>query len=295
MIWIPITVFAAFAQNLRFMLQKYLKATRLSTAGASFARFLYSAPILALGASAYTGGNWPGVAPGFWGYAMVGGLAQIGGTVCVVALFAQRNFAVGITFKKTEVMLTILTGLLVLGEGISVAGLAAMCIGFVGVLILSDPPQGGAGWGRVVNKAAGFGLASGAFFAVSAVGYRGATLAVNSDDFFMRALVTLAFVTAFQTAVMAVWLALRERGEIARVIASRRVSGLVGITSLLGSLGWFSALTLQTAAYVKALGQVELVFTFLASHFVFKEVSSRREVVGILLIVISIFAIILAL
>ena len=86
-----------------------------------------------------------------------------------------------------------------------------------------------------------------------------------------------------------------ERGEIGRVLASWRVSSLVGVTSMLGSLGWFTAFTLQNAAYVKAVGQIELVFTFLASYFVFKERSSVREIAGILLLVVSILVLILSL
>ena len=210
-------------------------------------------------------------------------------TACVVALFAERNFAVGIVFKKTEVVQTALIGLVVLGEGLSLWGVVAIAIGFAGVVMLSDPPKGGA---RLLNRAAGLGLASGALFGVSATGYRGAALQIDSADVFLRAGVTLACVTAFQTVLMIIWLAAREKGEIKRVIASWRVSSIVGVTSMLGSFGWFTAFALQNAAYVKALGQIELVFTFVGSYFIFKERSSRREIIGIVLVVLSILALI---
>ncbi len=300
-LWIPITIAAAFMQNLRFMLQKHLKATRLSTAGATFARFIFAAPLAALILGAMfllrTGGLAVPEA-GFYAFAMIGGLAQILATLCVVALFAERNFTVGITFKKTETVQTAIIGLVVLGEAVSAWGLVAIGIGLVGVVLLSDPPQGdtGAGWrGRLFNRASGFGLASGALFGVSAIGYRGASLSLESGDFLLRAAATLAFVTFFQTLVMALYLVRREPGQISAVLSSWRVSGLVGLTGVLGSLGWFSAFTLQNAAYVKALGQVELVFTFLASYFIFRERSSGREIVGILLVVASILVLVMAL
>lgn len=299
-LWVAISIFAAFMQNLRFMLQKHLKSTQLSTGGATFSRFLFSAPLVALLVAIYlsaTGQSLPAMSGAFFSYAIWGGVSQIVATACVVALFAQRNFTVGIALKKTEVILTALVGLIVLGEAISLWGLIAIAIGFVGVILLSDPPdrtEETSLSARLFNPASGFGLASGLFFGFSAIGYRGASLELGIGDPFARAMVTLSFVTAFQVLVMLIWLRLREPGEIARVVASWRVSALVGVTSMLGSLGWFTAFTLQNAAYVKAVGQIELVFTFLASYFVFKEKSSWREVVGILLLVASILVLVIA-
>ncbi|GFE63438.1 DMT family transporter [Litoreibacter roseus] len=291
-LWIAVTIFAAFMQNLRFMLQKHLKATQLSTAGATFSRFLFSSPLVAVGLFVYlhfASLDVPPLLDDFWPFALTGGLAQIIATACVVALFAERNFAVGIVFKKTEVILTALIGLVVLGEGLSSFAVVAIVIGFFGVLLLSDPPKGGA---RFFNRATGYGLAAGFLFGVSAIGYRGAALAVMSDNVFLRAGLTLAIVTAFQTIVMLAWLVWREPGQISKVVTSWRVSGFVGVTSMLGSFGWFTAFALQNAAYVKALGQVELIFTFLGSYFIFKERSTPREIAGIALIVVSILVLV---
>ncbi len=300
-LWVIVSVFAAFMQNLRFMLQKHLKSTKLSTGGATFSRFLFSAPLVAVMAATYlwaTGAELPAFSSRFFGFAMVGGVTQIIATACVVALFAQRNFTVGIALKKSEVILTALVGLAVLGEAVSLAGVIAIVIGFVGVILLSDPPDRTEATSirdRLFNAASGYGLASGLFFGFSAIGYRGASLEIASEDPLLRAMVTLSFVTAWQVLVMLVWLRSFDAGEITRVIATWRVSILVGITSMLGSLGWFTAFTLQNAAYVKAVGQIELVFTFLASYFVFKEKSSAREVIGILLLVISILVLVISL
>jgi drug/metabolite transporter (DMT)-like permease len=171
--------------------------------------------------------------------------------------------------------------------------LFAVVIGLVGVILLSDPPEGGAGWRRFFNRAAGIGLASGALFGVSAIGYRGASLALGDGHFLLRAVFTLMCVTLFQTVIMAVWLQLREGGEIGKVVRHWRLTGLVGLTGMIGSLGWFTAFTLQNAAYVKALGQVELIFSFCASYFIFKETTTRREVSGIALVVLSIVVLVL--
>lgn len=298
-LWIYITIGAAFAQNLRFMLQKHLKATRLSTGGATFARFVYSAPLVAVLVVIYaqaTGQGLPVPGVRFWVFAMSGGLAQILATMCVVALFAERNFAVGITFKKTEVLQTALVGLVVLGEGVSFGGLVAILVGFVAVVLLSDPDGGQGPWlRRISNRAAGLGLMSGVLFAISATGYRGASLSLGLEDFFLRAAFTLAIVTAMQSLAMALWLRWREPGEIGKVLAHWRVAGLVGLTSMIGSLGWFTAFTLQNAAYVKALGQIELLFSFLATVFVFREKTTPRELLAMALLTASILLLILSL
>lgn len=295
--WIPITIAAAAAQTVRFMAQKHLKTTALSTGGATFARFLYSAPLVAVLIALYansSGQAWPSLGGRFWAYAMAGGLAQILATMCVVALFAHRNFAVGITFKKTEVMLTALVGFLVLGDAVSALGGAAIALGFVGVLWLSDTPGAAGAWRqRIMNRAAGLGLLSGVFFAISAVGYRGAVLALEGGDTILRAGLTLAVVTAAQAIALGLWLAIREAGQITAVLRAWRVAGLVGLFSMLGSFGWFTAFSLQNAAYVFALGQVELIFSIFASVLFFGERIARREFVGMAVLTGSIVLLVL--
>jgi drug/metabolite transporter (DMT)-like permease len=70
-----------------------------------------------------------------------------------------------------------------------------------------------------------------------------------------------------------------------------RVASLVGLAGMIASAGWFSAMTLQNAAYVKAVGQIELVFAFAASALVFREKTTRAEFLGVALIVIGIFVV----
>ncbi|MDX1820575.1 MAG: EamA family transporter [Paracoccaceae bacterium] len=295
--WVIATVLAAGFQTARFMLQKQLSMGALSTAGATFARFIYSSPLVLLLVAVYLalrGVPMPALSGLFWVYALLGGLGQILATICVVALFRERNFAVGITFKNTEVVLTAFAGLLVLGEGVTPAGLAAILLGLVGVLVLSGTPGlTGNLWRRIASRAAGLGLLAGALFAVSSVAYRGASLELASDDPFLRAMVTLAAVTASQTIAMTLWLRWREPGQIGAVVRVWRLAVWIGLTSMAGSLCWFTAFTLQNVAYVKAVGQVELIFSLAASILFFNERFTRREAVGIALISASVLSLVL--
>ncbi|AXI51685.1 MULTISPECIES: DMT family transporter [unclassified Sulfitobacter] len=296
-LWILVTLAAAVFQTGRFMLQKYLATATLSAAGATFSRFLYSAPFILLGLVAYlalSATPLPALGPGFWAHGLVGGTAQILATVCVVLLFKQRNFAVGITFKKTEVILTVLVGWIILGEGVSATGFAAIALGVVGLLLLSGGAEAkGFHLRDLRNRAAGLGIASGALFAVSAVSYRGASLAVQTDLPVLRAGVTLAAVVTMQSLIMAVYLRLREPGQIRDVWRARRVAVWIGLTSMGGSLCWFIAFTLQNAAYVKALGQVELILSVAASTMFFREKISPREAAGMAVLIASILMLVM--
>ncbi len=76
-----------------------------------------------------------------------------------------------------------------------------------------------------------------------------------------------------------------SRPTITKSAIGWRQAGLVGLFSFLGSLGWFSAFALVNAAYVNALGQIEIVFTTLTSVFVLGERIAVREAFGIALII----------
>lgn len=298
-LWIVFAIAAALFQTIRFMLQKVLSTGTLSTAGATIARFAYAMPAalaLTSGYLFYTGQTVPALGGVFWPYALAGAIGQIMATLCVVALFRQRNFAVGITFKKTEVIQTALAGWVVLSEPLSGYGWVAILIGLVGVLILSDTPNtNGSFRERFLTRAVALGLLSGAFFAMAAIGYRGATLQVASDDPIIRAGVSLVLVTLSQTLMMGLWMRFKQPGELTRVWQARRTAVWVGITSMAGSFGWFVAFTLQTAAYVQAVGQIELIFSIMASTLFFKEKITAKEIGGIAVLTLSILMLILIL
>jgi len=288
-LWIPITIAAAFLQNLRMMLQKHLKG-QLSTFGATYARFVWAAPLaLALVAFLQSGRGvpLPEMPIGFFVFGAVGAISQILATALLVSLFSMRNFAVGVTFSKTETVQAAVFGIVILGEAIAGWGLVAIGISLLGVVLMSVNPIDLTLKG-LFSRSMLIGLGSGALFGVAAVSVRAASLSLGSGDFLIRAAVTLAFVTALQTLVMSLYLAAREPGEIMRVLKAWKITIWVGITGMLGSLGWFAAMTLQNAAYVRALGQIELLFTFAASYLFFKERSSGREVLGIILVMLGI-------
>ncbi|MGU3399529.1 DMT family transporter [Brucellaceae bacterium D45D] len=293
-LWIPITIAAAFMQNLRSALQKHLQSS-LGTRGASFVRFGYGFPLAILYVlvlNRFVGLPFPSLNMTFAFWAVIGGFAQIFATILLVYLFSLRNFAVGTAYSKTEPVQAAIFGFVLLGERVTFGAVIAIIVGVLGVMLISIA-RTTLSWRNIFASLTGrtalIGVTSGAVFGVSAVAYRSASLSLDGSGPIMNAAVTLACVTTFQTLFMLVWMAWKDVGEIVQVIKSWRTSALVGISGVLGSACWFTAMSLQQVAYVRALGQIELVFTFMASWFLFHERVNRTEVAGCLLIVCGIF------
>lgn len=298
-LWIPVTIAAAFLQNLRSVLQKAIKG-RLSTAGAAYSRFIYAMPLALIYVWALaTFGDYPVPEPNavFLLYCLLGGLSQILFTVTLLWMFSFRSFAVGTTFSKLEVVLIAILGAALLGDTVGPLAAVAIAIGAVGTVLLSLTETRltvGGLWRGMGEKATLVGLLSAMLLGASVVFYRGAALALAGPDFIMAAAYALAISLCMQTAMMGAWFLVFDRAELLRVLKEWRRAAPVGLVGMLCSVCWFTAFTLQNAAYVRALGQVELVFTFIAGVFFFREKTSRIEVVGIVLIVSAILLIVLA-
>ena len=297
-IWIPITFLAAFMQAARTAGQKYL-TKEFSAVGASYVRFLWGLPF----ALAYlwflqqnSGYALPEADWQFFIFAALAGLSQITATVLLVFLFSLRNFAVGSTYARTETLLTAIVGALFFHEALAGAGWIAIAIGALGVVLINLARTGIGGDNllrRLFQPAAGVGLASGLGFAGASLFLRQASLSLGLDDWLYAAAVTLAMVLLIQTVMMSLYIIFRARDQLVAMMPNWRGCLFVGITSVVGSAGWFTALTVERAAYVKALGQVELLFTLALSVLFFKERSTPKELSGMALVAGSIVVLLL--
>jgi uncharacterized membrane protein len=207
---------------------------------------------------------------------------------------SARNFATGVAYTKTEVVQAAVFEILFLGAVVTGLGATGIVLGTVAVMLMSLTRSGNPlrafllGWTEPVTL---LGLVAGGFFGIAAVGFRGASVSLGHPSAFVAAAFTLVVATAIQTLLMGSYLAWREQGQLGRVMAERRNGALVGLTSFLGSAGWFTAFTLQIAAYVRTLGLVELAFTLLISRYAFRERPGWGELAGLALLVISIAAV----
>jgi drug/metabolite transporter (DMT)-like permease len=288
--WIPITVWAAFAQTIRNAAQRHLTGG-LGTLGATLVRFLYGLPFaviwLALVAEA-TGlaVPRPGWAALLWG--AEGAVAQIVATALLLRAMAERNFALGVAWSKTEIVQVAIFGTLLLGDPLTLGVAVSVLLATVGVMLFSA--KGGsaaallAGW---TSRAALIGLASGSFFAISAVGYRGAALALAPAPPLVAAAVVLVYAQALQSVMLGGWLAWRDPPVLGRVVRAWRASLLAGFMGAAASAGWFTAMAMVPVANVRTVGLVELLFSYVVSHRVFRERLTLAERAGLALVTLG--------
>lgn len=302
--WVPIALWAALAQTARNAAQRSLIA-QAGTLGATLARFLYGLPfaaiwVLALHAWPPTAAAVPAFGVGYFGWLMLGALGQLAATAFLLVAMKQRNFVVGVAYSKTDALQVALFGTLFLHELPGWITLTAIGLATAGVLILSLPQRAGAmpagDTGRAwTGAAAVYGLASGAGFALSAVGYRGAALQLPGVSPWLIGAWGVLWAQAAQSLLLGGWLALRSADSLRAIARAWRVSAIAGLAGALASIGWFTAFALTSAANVRTLGMVEVVFSYLVSRRFMSEHLTTAEQAGLALVLIGLLALCLQL
>lgn len=284
---------AAAFQTIRNGAQRSLIRTA-GTLPATFVRFVYGLPFAVLGFAVVDrlwGGTLPPVGLVFLGWNLLGAIAQLAATAFLLAAMEQRSFVVGVAFSKTEVLQIALYSVVLLAEPVHVATLVAILLATIGVILLSIKAGTGTHAQAWVSPAAVFGLASGASFAISAIGYRAAALALGDVPPWVAGPYALVWAQAAQSLLLGTYLAARDRTGLRQVIAQWRVSLLAGLMGASASSLWFTAFAMRSAADVRTVGLSEVVFSYAASRRFFKEPVSGRELTGIVLIAAGILVI----
>ncbi|HXC54868.1 MAG TPA: hypothetical protein VNU97_06210 [Rhizomicrobium sp.] len=283
-LWAIFTVVAAAGQTARNAMQRELTAS-LGSVGATHVRFLFGFPfaLAFLGAVMLaTHSALPTPPAIFWAWVLAGALTQIGGTALMLLTMTERSFVVTVAYLKTEPLFVAALGLVFLHDPLTAGMAAAIIIATSGVVLISL--RGGAAGGGGLHPAL-FGLAAGGSFAVSAIGYRGAILALQLPGYVMPATFTLAVGLAVQAAVLTLYLAVTDAKVLAAIFRLWRPSLLAGLMGAAASEFWFLAFALATAASVRTLGLVDVLFAQAVSHILFKQKTTAREAAGIALLV----------
>ena len=290
--WIYFTILAAFMQAVRTAGQKKLSLS-LNPMATTLVRFLFALPFVWLYLFLMSHLNQQSIPfpnPNFIQSAIFASLAQIVATALVILAFRYQNFAVATSFVKTEAVLTALMGVLIFDAVLSGFGWLSVVIGVIGVLILSKTDVGLKSVFK--NPASIYGITAGLGFALATLWIRQASLSLQTD-LIVSAAFTLAFMVSLQTVLVFIYLLFQDPKQLRLIMLNWRLSTFVGISSMLGSVGWFTAASLQTAAYVKALGQIEFFFTLIITYRVFKEHIKLREYFGMALIISSVIILLL--
>ncbi|MDY7025255.1 MAG: DMT family transporter [Pseudomonadota bacterium] len=284
--WILFTLLAAFSQAWRNAFQKQL-SQHVDTYGVTLARFLLASPLAFIYLASLTTALQPEqLIPELhakaWMYLLIACFCQILATALMVLLFQQRNYAIGVGLVKSEAMIAAVLGLWLFADPLSSLGWLGVFVGALAVWLLS----GSLSLKRASIQSIAIGLLSGAAFAVTSLSVREASQTLSSPALLSAAWV-LFLVLTLQSIFMLTALALWRPSTLKSMLSHKKLVFMISLAGCIGSIGWFTAFSLETVALVKTLGQLEVFFTLAIAVWVFKEKLVQRDKLGLLLIVIS--------
>jgi drug/metabolite transporter (DMT)-like permease len=291
-LWAVFTIVAAFAQTVRNAMQRELTGS-LGTVGATHVRFLFGFPfaLVFLAASLWaTGAPLPMAGPKFWPWVIVGAFTQIVATALMLAAMGERTFVITIAYIKTEPIQVAVFGLVFLGDAVTWPMMTAILMATAGVIVMSTKPGGMVGG----IKPTLVGLAAGSMLALSVISFRGAILSLALPNYVMAATFTLVIGVVMQAAALSLYLWLRDPTVLTAIVHAWKPSLFAGFTGALATQFWFLAFAIATAASVRTLALVEVLFAQLIARFAFGQQMTAREGIGMVLVVCGVVLLILA-
>ena len=289
--WIVVTIIAAFFQNLRSSFQKKINK-EVSTIASTYVRFSFALPLAIILFFVYFKDfsvlMEVIIQPGFLIDVTMASIFQVIFTFVLLYLFKFSNFVVGTSLSKTEVVQVAIFEYFILNEKLSKLGISGIIISTVGVIILSIKDlklflQ------NIFSKTTLIGLISGLFLALSIVYFRSAALSLeNFNSNFEKVITTLLFGLLIPTIILTIYLILFEKNEFIKLYNDKYDCMLIGVGGFFASLSWFYAFTLIQASFVRAVGQIELLFSYFSSRYFFKEKVRVTEIIGIIIFVFGV-------
>ena len=288
--WVLATIIGAAGLTTRNAMQRNL-TQKIGTIGATQVRFLYGLPfsVIFLGISAFiTGQSIPALNGTMLGFALSGAVTQLIATALMLLAMKERSFAVTTAYTKTEPVQVALFSVVVLGDKIGIFAALAILTATIGVILMAV--KAGDSWTKSGLRPVAYGIVSGTFFALSAVSFRGSILSLTDTPFLLAASTVLVTGLSIQTAILLAYMTLFNRTALMGSLNVWRASLLAGFVGAFASQAWFIGFSLTTAANVRTLGLVEMIFAQIITRRVLKEQTMVREWLGMALILVGVAA-----
>ena len=295
MSWVLITAIASLSQTLRSVFQKNL-IEDVGVLASAYSRFIFALPFVTLLSVLFLDTRELVILKNFSSttcfFLIAASICQILFTIVLIKLFTLRSFAIGVAFSKTEVIQTALLEIIIVSFILTSQVLLAIIIGFIGMLFMSKQKLiGNVGYNTLFFKQVTLGVSCGIFLGLSSVLYKVALDSVTSDLIYKKVLVLSFLALAFQSAIFGIYILVTEGTQNALKLMLIWKRGLpVGFFACAATFCWFYAFSLVDATLVRAVGQLEIVFSVLISFVFYKERITGFEFIGMSLITISILA-----
>ena len=294
--WIIVAISGAFFQNLRSTLQKKLNQ-KVSTIASTYVRFAFALPFGTILFFLYF--QDLNVIPEilsqkkFIFNVLLGSIFQIIFTFVLLYLFRFANFVVGTSLSKTEVIQVAIFEYLIIGDKLNKFGITGIIVSTIGVIILSIKDLS-LFLKNLFSKTTLIGLSAGLFLGVSVVYFRAAALTLeNFSNNFEKAIATLFFGLVIQTTLVTIYLIIFEKSQFKKLYENKYECLIAGFAGFLATLSWFYAFTLIQSSFVRAVGQIELLFSYVSSKYMFKEKVKITEILGIIIFVVGVLILLL--
>ena len=289
-LWAVFTLIAAGAQTLRNAAQRDLTGV-LGAVGAAQVRFVFGLPfalLFLIGVRLATGLAMPALGQASLVAASIGAMAQILATTLMLLAMGRANFVVVTAYLKTEAIQVAIFAAVFLREPLTLSLCAAIALTSAGVALMSGPGAGAqqpGGW-----RSAGLGLFAAAAFAIAALSFRSAILSVNTPSYVLAASLILVAGLAVQSLVLLLYMGLADRAGMFAILRVWRASLFAGFMGALASQFWFLAFALASAARVRTLALVEILFAQIIARRAFRQSLTGREWAGLGLIIVGVAA-----
>ena len=297
-VWVLFAVLAAATQALRTAVQRRM-VSPLGSYGAAYIRFSYACPVAWLCFLLYfsiTGEIPAGLPVSFWAWINIAALTQVIFTILLVQLFSHRSFAAAVAFSKTEVLQTAIFEALILGVVVTVQTGIAIAIGVFATVMLAFVKTNFSisnVWQSLVSRQMAIGLSAGAFLGFCTVAYGAAMQNMIGGSLLNNAIYAAAIGVTIQAVCFGAYLYAAKRQEFIASFVEWRSASMAGVWASLCSICWFAAFLNHEVAPVRAVGQIELLFSVAFSILYFKERVSSRELAAMGILALSIIMVLL--
>lgn len=289
-LWIPITLFASGAQTIRNATQRHIQ-DEIGTMGATFIRFAFAIPFAAAWFAlifTLTGKPQLTFSSGYFAWLSLGAISQIVGTALMLKAMQGENFTLVTAYVKTEILQVAVFGLVFLGEPLGIPTIFAVAIGTTAVLTLSFTHQDRhTVISKLISPGTMYGVASGAAFALSTVGFKGATIALSSN-YLSAAALTVVLAQLLQTLFMSTHFAIYQKGLMTRILKNWKHSIFVGTSGACASIGWFTAMAIEPIAHVRTFALIEVLMSYVVSRRFFRERLTPIQFLAVISLTLSV-------
>ena len=293
--WVLITAIASLSQTLRSVFQKNI-IEDVGVLASAYSRFIFALPFVALLAVFLLDIGelliLKNLSVKTWFFLVTASICQILFTIILIKLFTLRSFAIGVAFSKTEVIQTTLLEIIIIGFILTSHVLLAIIIGFIGMLFMSKQKLiGNVGHSRLFLQQVILGVSCGIFLGLSSVLFKVALDSVAIDIIYKKVIVLSFLALAIQSVIFGAYIVIADEKKKLDKLFNIWKKGLpVGFFGCSATFCWFYAFSLVDATLVRAVGQLEIVFSVLMSYIFYKERITGFELIGMSLITISILA-----